>query len=91
MPQKPLHNTEPISMLQALLIAQSHVCQEIFGNSPRVVDGSDAVVRAFNVRTDDAWVVFKHNPGNFLQSSQIIVISKRTGQVIYDGSAQDEG
>jgi len=41
----------------------------------------------------DAWVVYLNpaEPTHELSSSQIIAVCKRTGRVLYEGSAQDEG
>ena len=40
----------------------------------------------------DVWVVYK-NPAESmeLKSAEIIAVSKRTGRVVYEGSAGDEG
>lgn len=47
----------------------------------------------FNAPTEPAWYVFcPWNDGHLmLRSSRVIAISKRTGRVLYDGSANDEG
>ena len=43
-------------------------------------------------KPDQVWVVYK-NPDDpmSLKSSDVIVVSKRTGRVLYEGSAGDEG
>ncbi len=45
-----------------------------------------------NWTAKDVWVVYK-NPDNPLElkSSGIIAVGKRTGRVLYEGSAGDEG
>ncbi len=38
------------------------------------------------------WIVYKNPEGPIaLKSSDIVVVSKRTGRVLYEGSAGDEG
>ena len=91
MPRKTPRQSKKISRRQALRIAQAHICQEALGKSPRVLDGADAKVRAYNVQTADTWIIYRHNPELSIRSSDVVVISKRTGRVIYDGSAHDEG
>jgi hypothetical protein len=44
-----------------------------------------------NWTAKDVWIVIKNQEGNDLKSSEIIVLSKRTGRVLYEGSACDEG
>lgn len=46
-------------------------------------------IRPINPR--DCWFAFYPPDGLSLQSSHIAVISKRTGEVLYEGSANDEG
>ena len=44
--------------------------------------------------TKDAWIIFYPNPsfpGMGLHSSYAILISKETGDVVFDGDASDEG
>jgi len=37
------------------------------------------------------WIIYLEPRGDRLESSQIIVISKSSGQIVYSGSAYDEG
>jgi hypothetical protein len=39
----------------------------------------------------DLWVVYKNAEQNALKSSEVVLVSKRTGRVLYEGSAHDEG
>ena len=44
-------------------------------------------------RKEDVWVIFlkEPNPELALRSSNVIAVSKKTGRILYDGSANDEG
>jgi len=57
-----------------------------------VRDGAEARSQIYNVRREDTWVVYK-NPRDMtlLRSSEVVVVCKRTGRVLYEGSACDEG
>lgn len=39
----------------------------------------------------DVWVVYKNSEETALKSSDVVLVCKRTGRVLYEGSAQDEG
>lgn len=39
----------------------------------------------------DVWVVYKNPEQLALKSSEVVLVSKRTGRVVYEGSAGDEG
>ena len=39
----------------------------------------------------DVWVVYKNPEEIALKSSEVVLVSKRTGRVLYEGSACDEG
>jgi hypothetical protein len=56
-----------------------------------VRDGGTAGHHAYNVRRGNTWVVYKNPRGNALRSADVVVICKRTGRVLYEGSAGDEG
>jgi len=52
-------------------------------------------LQLYNVTSEPCWFVYAprndgHN-GIMLRSSRVILISKKTGRVLYDGSANDEG
>jgi hypothetical protein len=60
----------------------------------RVRDGAKVRLGIY-VRGDytasDVWVVYKNPEGFGLKSSDVVLVSKRTGRVLYEGSASDEG
>jgi hypothetical protein len=39
----------------------------------------------------DTWVVYKNPKEIALKSADVILVCKRTGRVLYEGSAGDEG
>jgi hypothetical protein len=62
-----------------------------------VADGSQSNV-TFSIRVPsprplvaDCWVVYVERLSLALQSSLVILVSKRSGKVVYLGSANDEG
>jgi len=63
----------------------------------RVLDFAETGWPRFNIYTArpidprDCWVAFYPTGGCALRSSQIAVISKSTGDVLYEGPANDEG
>jgi hypothetical protein len=59
----------------------------------RVVDGKDAHVNVYGLRVplEDCWVVYVPLPTPMLRSSEIILVRKGSGEVVYHGSANDEG
>ncbi len=46
-----------------------------------------------HIRWDHCWIAYLEGPlsGIMLKSSDIIVISKETGEILYSGDANDEG
>jgi hypothetical protein len=62
----------------------------MFRGAP-VRDGAKAPWHAPNVRREDVWLVYKNQPVMLLQSSDVLVVCKRTGWILYEGSANDEG
>jgi hypothetical protein len=81
---------------EARHLAAQHVAKRMF-ETATVLDGADArlgigVPGAYPRK--DVWVVYKsENPGDApgLKSSDIVIVCKRTGRVLYEGSAGDEG
>ncbi len=63
----------------------------------RVLDFAETGWSRFNlyqtrpIDPRDCWIVFYPTEGPTLRSSHIAVISKSTGEVLYEGSAHDEG
>lgn len=63
----------------------------MFQGAP-VSDSAKVRLGIYNVRREDTWVVFKNSEEPFaLCSSEVLIVCKRTGRVLYDGSAGDEG
>jgi hypothetical protein len=69
----------------ASAIARDHLAK-LRAPELRVVDGKDAHVNVYGLRVPlgDCWVVM-------LRSSEIILVAKESGEVVYHGSANDEG
>ena len=49
------------------------------------------IARDYGVRRRDTWVVYKNGFVTGLRASEVVVVCKRTGRVLYEGSAHDEG
>ena len=78
-----------ITRAEARRIAERHVLRRVFGRAS-VREGEEAPGRHLG-RREDTWVVYKKTPELMLCSSEIVVVCKRTGKVLYEGSANDEG
>lgn len=80
-----------ITRAEARRQAERHVLRWMFKGAT-VRDGAEARSQIYNVRREDTWVVYK-NPRDMtlLRSSEVVVVCKRTGRVLYEGSACDEG
>ena len=76
---------------KALAIATEHASRV----EPRIFDITDSLPSncAPYGAPKDCWYIFcSYDPTSYcLRSSRLICVSKTTGEVIYDGSAQDEG
>ena len=79
-----------ITRAGALRRAGRHVLDRMFKGAT-VRDGAEARINAYNVRHKDTWVVYKNCAMTGLRASDVVVICKRTGRVLYEGSAGDEG
>ena len=84
-----------ITATEARRRAERYVLQRMFKGA-KVQDGATVKLKIYNKGNwagQDAWVVHPNQPAptQELRSSQIIAICKRTGRVLYAGSAQDEG
>ena len=44
-----------------------------------------------SVRPEDCWVCYLESQGWMLASSEIVLVARETGEVVYAGSASDEG
>jgi hypothetical protein len=82
-----------ISRTEARRRAERHVLNRMFKGAT-VRDGADAKLCIY-VRGDwsvkDTWVVYKNPKEIALKSADVILVCKRTGRVLYEGSAGDEG
>ncbi|MFM8468798.1 MAG: hypothetical protein ACKODH_02325 [Limisphaerales bacterium] len=58
----------------------------------RVPDGKHADMSVYDLPRESVWVVFKQARGvPALRSAEVIVVCQRTGRILYDGPANDEG
>lgn len=60
----------------------------------KVVDGQEAHVNIYGlpVPLNDCWVVYVARPfTGIIRSSEIVIVEKSSGAVVYHGSAFDEG
>jgi hypothetical protein len=94
----------PIARDRALEVAQDYVvtqCSEAFTPSGRVVDLDElrrerrrepAMYWVSRVSLEECWLVYCSGSDlPCLSSSKIVAVSKHTGEVVYAGSAHDEG
>jgi hypothetical protein len=79
-----------ITRAEALLLAGRHVLDRMFKGAT-VRDGEEARINTYNIRHKDTWVVYKNCALTGLRASDVVVVCKRTGRVLYEGSAGDEG
>ena len=87
-PIKP--KTQFTTRAEARQRAARHVLNRMFDGAT-VRDGVEAGGNFYNVRREGAWVVYKNHSAVALRSSDVVVVCKRTGRVLYEGSAGDEG
>ena len=83
-----------ITRAEARRRTERHVLNRLFKGA-KVRDGAEVRLGVYpggNWEPADVWIVYK-NPEDpmALKSSDIIVVSKRNGRVLYEGSAGDEG
>jgi hypothetical protein len=79
-----------ITRAEARRRAERHVLNRMFKGAT-VRDGAEAGGNIYGVRREDTWVVYKNPRAVALRSSDVVVVCKRTGRVLYEGSAHDEG
>jgi hypothetical protein len=85
-----------ITRRQAQQIAVTHTGDDNYARGD-VLDLRVAKMNIYPRPTENAWVVYRFHPmpdANgicWLISSDIAIISKRTGKILYLGSAHDEG
>jgi len=75
---------------EILTIARNHCASEL---TLTIEDAKDCFLRIYGVDTSNAWCVYVTRPYSpmGLYSSEVVLISKTTGKVLYSGSANDEG
>jgi len=81
-----------ISKEQALEIFRAHVAAD--GQKIHRITDSPPNVNVYGMPSEECWhILCSYNPHgpNMLASSRLICISKYTGRVLLDGSANDEG
>ena len=89
-------NAPFITRAEALRRAEQHVLERMFKGAT-VKDGKTARWSVYDatgrLAREEVWLVCPNpeRPGNELRSSQIIAVCKRTGRVLFEGSAHDEG
>ena len=96
--RKPAKRPKPrkarfITRAEALRRAERHVFNRMFGGAT-VQDGVTAKLCIYNQggwSPKDVWVVYKNPKEIVLKSADVILVCKRTGRVLYEGSANDEG
>jgi len=79
-----------ITRAEARRLAERHILNRMFKGAT-VREGAEAGHNIYNVRRKDTWVVYKNSEEIALKSAQLVVVCKRTGRVLYEGSAHDEG
>ena len=79
-----------ITRAEARRRAGRHVLRRMFKGAA-VRDGSEVSGNLYGVRREDTWVVYKNPSGTALRSSEVMVVCKRTGRVLYEGPVGDEG
>ena len=87
-------NRKRITPAEARRRAARHVPNRMFKGA-KVADGAEVRLGIYpggNWKTAEVWIVYK-NPDDpmALKSSDIVVVSKRNGRVLDEGSAGDEG
>jgi len=73
--------------------AERHVLKRMFKGAT-VQDGAKVSLGMYcrgGWTAEDVWVVYKNPEQAALKSSEVVLVSKRTGRVVYEGSAGDEG
>ena len=93
-PSRRLPAKKCITAAEARRRAARHVVNQMFKGA-KVADGAAVRLSLYtcgNWKAAQVWVVYK-NPGApmELKSSEIVIVSKRTGRILYEGAAGDEG
>lgn len=78
----------PVGRKTALKIAKKRLCRD--ENMVSIHSRRPSNVNPYELPDEPGWFVLAAT-GLMLRNSHLIVVSKITGRVIYDGSANDEG
>jgi hypothetical protein len=83
-----------ITPAEARRRASAHVLNRMFKGA-KVADGAKVRLGIYlngKWNPNEVWIIYK-NPDNSmaLKSSDIVVVTKRTGRILYEGPAGDEG
>ncbi len=81
-----------ITKEQALDISKKHIFDGL--EAFQVTDTLPEACRVYNAPKEGCWYILypsHFEPGTNIESSRLICVSKSTGQILYDGSASDEG
>ena len=91
---KPRHGkVQFITRAEARRRAERHVLNRMFKGAT-VRAGEDVRLGIYfrgGWTAKDVWVVYKNPEEIALKSAEVVLVSKRTGRVLYEGSAGDEG
>jgi hypothetical protein len=82
-----------ITAVQARKLAARHFAKCAF-NDAIVKDGAEARLGMYlrgSWKPKDMWVVYKNSDILGFRSSEVVLVSKRTGRILYEGPAGDEG
>ena len=82
-----------ITRTEARRRAERHVLKRLFRGAT-VRDGAEVRLGIYfpsDRNAKDVWVVYKNPVGAVLKSSEVVVVCKRTGRVLCEGPAGDEG
>ncbi len=85
--------TKFITRAEARRRAERYVFNRMFRGAS-VQDGATAKLCIYNRgdwSANDVWVVYKTPKEIAFKSADVILVCKRTGRVLYEGSANDEG
>jgi hypothetical protein len=81
----------PITATEARRRAIAHAVRRMLDGA-KVVDGKRAGLTVYGLPREGVWIVFKPARGvPALRSAEITAVCQRTGRILYDGPANDEG
>ena len=89
------HLFRPISREQALQIAMQALARPVDAEALVCHDTKPPMGRIYELTSEPCWYIFApwddHNEPLVIRSRRVILVSKLTGMIHYDGSAGDEG